>query len=31
MRRYSIRIKDQDYQVDVQELAANRFHVVIDG
>ena len=31
MRRYSIRIKDQDYEVDVQELAANRFHVVIDG
>lgn len=31
MRRYTIEVDGRSYNVDVEDLAADRFHVVVDG
>lgn len=31
MRRYNLRLRDREFTIDVQELSAERFAVVVDG
>jgi glutaconyl-CoA/methylmalonyl-CoA decarboxylase subunit gamma len=31
MRRYNLRLRDREFTIDVQELSADRFAVVVDG